>query len=210
MKLVLLSDTHEYEHRVELPLGDVLIHAGDFTMLGDLDKVAKFGVWFRSQPHKHKILIAGNHDISLEKSPAAAHLALGTVWGEFVYLQDSGTEIDGVKFWGSPWTPRFGFGWAFNADPWKMEEVCAMIPDDTNVLITHGPPFDMLDETEGRELAGCPKLAKRLGQLQPLVHVFGHIHEAMGQETKHGTRFVNASFVDAMYHPTNKPFVVEI
>jgi hypothetical protein len=138
------SDTHERHSNVVVPDGDVFIHAGDFTMVGDLRKVAAFGAWVRALPHRKKLVIAGNHEITFEHSLEAALRALGNGRDGLIYLQDSGGDIDGVSFWGSPWQPWF-YDWAFNlrrgpmiAAKWNL------IPASTDVLITHGPPMGTL------------------------------------------------------------------
>lgn len=230
MKLVLIADTHERHLQLSVPDGDVLIHAGDMTMIGEPDKIRDFANWFRALPHKHKIFVAGNHDKLFEKALPAAlkpffptsmnHRDLNSdgVPYTFVaseeglyYLEDDSVTIEGVKFYGSPWTPSFGYGWVFNADFEKQKEVAAAIPTDTDVLITHGPPHHILDRTMGYELVGSPPLLEEIeDRVHPKVHVFGHIHEAYGQQEYKGTQYFNASVVNAAYQIANKPWVVDL
>lgn len=211
MRLVCISDTHNQHDALQLPGGDVLIHAGDFTGMGRVQEVEAFAKWFGAQPHPHKIVVAGNHDWLFERDHTQARALLARHCPGAHYLQDSGVDIEGVKFWGSPWTPLF-LNWAFNlkrgrplADKW------AQVPLDTQVLITHGPPLGILDVTRHGLNVGCEELAAALeNRLRPDVHVFGHIHEGYGTYTRNGTRFVNASSCTAFYEAINAPLAVEV
>ncbi|GEM48414.1 metallophosphatase domain-containing protein [Deinococcus cellulosilyticus] len=208
MKIVCISDTHNQHDLLKLPSGDVLIHAGDFSMRGHVAETQAFLTWFAAQPHPHKIFIAGNHDFIFEKRPQKAR---AMVPDGVVYLEDEGVTLDGVKFWGSPITPTF-FDWAFNRGPATIGSYWDLIPADTDVLITHGPPFGVLDQVlpEGKHV-GCPKLLTTLDHcLRLKLHVFGHIHEGYGQVTEDGRISVNASFLDQEYRPVNRPVVVEL
>jgi predicted phosphohydrolase len=209
MRFVLASDTHEYHGRIDVPDGDVFIHAGDFTMVGDLRKVAAFGAWVQALPHRKKIVVAGNHDRTFEHSLDAALRALGDGRGGLTYLQDSGVTIDGVTFWGSPWQPWF-YDWAFNIRRGPMIAAkWSLIPPRTDVLVTHGPPMGILDFVHG-EHVGCADLRERVDTIRPKVHVFGDIHDGSGLRTLAGTTFVNASICDEKYQPTNPCRVVDL
>lgn len=223
MRLVCISDTHSMHTKIPggVPPGDVLIHAGDFTGRNNKIAVGEFLEWLASLPHPHKILIAGNHDGVLEAEPDWSAAALAEICPAVHYLCDTGCEIDGVKFFGQPWTPEF-LNWHFMvprgepaANKW------ALIPSDTDVLITHGPPHGILDQCpewhpkmprDRRPLisVGCEELGLAVNRLQPRVHVFGHIHEGHGRVEKDGTLFVNASCLDGRYRPTNAAQVVDI
>jgi Icc-related predicted phosphoesterase len=196
MRIVLISDTHGQHDGLVLPAGDLLIHAGDFSKRGRLDEVAKFMDWFGRLPHTHKVLIAGNHDFLAEKDP---HVFQSLVPTGVTYLNDSGTAIGGFKIWGSPIQPWF-YDWAFNrrrgAD---IQRHWDLIPTDTDILITHGPPLGVLDKTVGGDLVGCADLIAKVQAVQPRLHVFGHIHEAHGQEVRGATTFVNAAVLDLDY-----------
>ncbi len=161
-------------------------------------------------PHRHKLFIAGNHDFLFERDPAAAR---ALVPPGITYLQDGGIAIDGLKIWGTPWQPTF-FDWAFNlARGPEMAAKWALVPDDTDVLVTHGPPAGTLDLIPGDppESVGCEDLAARLPRLTRLkLHVFGHIHEGYGRVSEGGRVFVNASNCDARYRPVNPPVVVDL
>ena len=214
MKIVCLSDTHNCNEQIDVPDGDVLIHAGDATIRGTIDEIEAFNDWFANLPHQYKIFVAGNHDWLFETNNSYARKLLSD---SIIYLQDSFVEIEGLKIYGSPWQPRF-YDWAFNlmrgaelAEKWKL------IPNDIDILITHGPPQGILDEVPRQyfiENTGCEELIKKvenlsmLGQLK--LHVFGHIHCGYGIDEKFGVKFVNASNCDENYAPTQPSFVVEI
>src|SRR5690625_1620059 len=143
MKIVAISDTHGRHADIVFPKGDMLIHAGDVSSRGTRTQVADFIDWFARQPHKYKIFIAGKHDFFLEQADVQEIKEL--IPEGIIYLNDSGVEIEGIKFWGSPVTPWF-YNWAFNRD--RGEEIKQhwdLIPDDIRVLITHGPPSRILD-----------------------------------------------------------------
>lgn len=212
MKIVSISDTHEREnyYNIVVPEGDVLVHAGDITMGGSLKALNQFANWIKKHEHKHKIVISGNHDWCFQNQHHDIAVEILENAG-IVYLQDSGIEIDGINFWGSPWQPWF-HDWAFNlrrgreiAEKWKM------IPNNCNVLVTHGPPYGILDSAGLGEHVGCEALEKRIRQLDKLkVHIFGHIHEQHGVVHEHGIIFANASTCTRRYEPNNPPIVIEI
>lgn len=204
MKLVLISDTHERHEKVNVPHGDVLVHAGDFTMLGEEPYIADFNRWLGYLPHKRKVVIAGNHE--MRWTPAKAAMLTNAT-----YLQDSSCVIDGLKFYGSPYTPTF-FDWAFMLPRGEsMYQHWLKIPHDTDVLITHGPPKGKLDFSDyGKENVGCSDLAVIVEAIKPKLHVFGHIHGAYGQEQANGTTYVNASVVNEKYQPVNEPVVIDV
>jgi Icc-related predicted phosphoesterase len=209
VKLILISDTHGFEPKV--PDGDILIHAGDLTMNGTYNQVAKAGTWLRSLPHKNKIVIAGNHDWLFEKNLPDARAMLGP---GIHYLENSSTTVERLKIYGSPVQPRF-FDWAFNVDRGaKIKAYWDMIPDNVDVLVTHGPPRGILDQANparNTEHCGCDDLWDAIHRIQPRIHVFGHIHGGYGkQETKFETMCYNASVVDEAYRLRNEPWEVYI
>ncbi|MBT4329716.1 MAG: metallophosphoesterase [Gammaproteobacteria bacterium] len=205
MRIVCFSDTHGYHEKVEIPDGDILIHAGDFSRRGSTSEQEAFDVYLGGLPHTHKIVIAGNHDWSLEDvddPESRFHNA--------AYLQDSSITIDGVKFYGAPWQPEF-YNWAFNLPRGEpLREKWSQIPNDTDVLITHGPPHGVLDRVSRGERVGCEDLLEAVQRVQPQLHVFGHIHEDYGQVERGGTVFVNPSTCNAVYRPVNPCVVVDI
>lgn len=201
-RFVCISDTHT--RSFDVPDGDVLLHSGDLTNLGTLAEFRRTMEWLYSLPHKVKIIIAGNHDLTLhtdwyEQSFQRWHGHIGKqdlapilklLTGRrarktgLVYLQDSShtfrTKPDGRTWsvYGSPWSPYF-FDWAFN---YPREEGAALVAKfpKTDILLTHGPPSGIFDLTRTNDLAGCEALRARLPSLRPRVHLFGHIHEARG------------------------------
>ena len=208
-RIVCLSDTHNCHEQICVPDGDILIHAGDATIRGTIDEIVLFNEWFAALPHHHKIFVAGNHDWLFETNNRFARTLLDS---SIHYLQDSFVEIENLKIYGSPWQPRF-FDWAFNLKRGaELAEKWSLIPNDTNILVTHGPPFGVLDEVHHQyfiENTGCEDLRKRVELIRPQLHVFGHIHCGYGRAEKFGVRFVNASNCDESYTPVNPPIVVD-
>lgn len=213
LKVVCISDTHNQLGAMNIPDGDVLVHAGDFSMMGRESEVTKFFEEFSELPHKHKIFIAGNHDFMPYDDPGGFRALVPL---DVIYLEDQGVTIEGVKFWGTPWVqnlPR----WAFNIDNvneranrWKM------IPDDTDVLISHGPPHGILDliatPRPGEDPhVGCAALGYEvLERIKPKFNVFGHIHEDYGTRKIGDTQFINASLLNERYQVQNKPVIFNI
>lgn len=195
MKILAISDTHGLHRQLEnLPQADVLIHAGDMSMMGDFRQTQDFLNWMREQPFQHKILVAGNHDRGFEDDYHEGYPSYDL--SGIHYLMDSGIELDGIYFYGSPWQPEF-MNMAFNL-PRKGEELhqaWLKIPAQTQVLVTHTPPYKILDITHRGFHAGCERLAERISQLPQLkAHIFGHIHESAGIMDDASPIFVNASF----------------
>lgn len=206
LTLVCIADTHERHDYLEVPEGDVLIHAGDCSFTGTIPAIVAFNNWLGTLPHKHKIFIAGNHDWLFQTNPALAKSLLTNA----TYLQDSGVEIEGFKFWGSPVSPEFN-SWAFNRKRGKeINKHWKMIPMDTDVLITHGPPHGVLDRTQRGQSVGCKNLENRAFIVQPQFHIFGHIHEGYGMRCANGTTYINASSVNASYIYANAPIIVDL
>jgi Icc-related predicted phosphoesterase len=207
MKIVAISDTHNRHHKLEVPAGDILIHAGDVTSQGKQSQVEDFLKWFSKQPHPHKIFIAGNHDFFFERMPDNYIKSL--IPENVTYLNDSGMTIEGIKIWGSPVQPWF-YDWAFNrqrgADILKHWD---LIPADTDILITHGPVHGILDKTIDGTHVGCVDLMNTVRSIRPKYFICGHIHEAYGKAETIGTTYINASVLDVQYQLVNQPFVFE-
>ena len=208
MTIVAISDTHGQHHNLTLPQGDVLIHAGDCTYRGTESEVKDFLDWFSSQDYQYKILIAGNHDFFFER---ADPLKIKSVIPEkVIYLNDSGISIEGLNFWGSPITPWF-FDWAFNRHRGsEIKTHWDLIPENTDILITHGPVHGILDKTIYGKKVGCEALCDKITEIRPKAHIFGHIHEAYGQLFRQDTLFVNASILDVRYKLINKPVMFNL
>ena len=216
-----ISDLHGF--KPVLQGGDLLILAGDYTSSGTLIQWADFFCWLKYQSYQKKILVAGNHDNLFESGFPENKKEVNDVLEipdfldmdvDFEYLCDSGTEYKGLKIWGSPWTPTF-YDWHFmkdRGDP--IKEMWDLIPDDTDILITHGPPLGIQDQTDSKhgKFAGCEELRNTINyRLKNLkLHVFGHIHEGYGSVQVNGVTYVNASLVDKIYRPVNKPIRFEL
>lgn len=219
IRLVIISDTHgkhsQIKHALgDIPDGDILIHAGDVSNVGDFWDIERFINWFNSQPFDDKVFIAGNHDFGFERDRYAATIRVRELQEEgwdIHYLEDSGVEIKGLKFWGTPITSPF-FNWAFMEESDKRVEHWNLIEDDTDILITHGPPYKILDFSKyGSEHCGCPYLEAAVkNRIKPLVHTFGHIHGEYGTEEGMDTLFINASTLNERYMVRNKPIVVDV
>ena len=221
LKIVIISDTHEKHEQVEVPDGDLLIHCGDWTNRGEINKMGDFFKWFGKQKPKRKICIAGNHELLLDganKEKVRSFVEEKCEEENIDYLFNSSIMIDEYKIYGSPWTPRF-FNWSFNRDRGKdIAAEWAKIPDDVNILITHGPCYGVLDLIEdniynrGRDLhQGCADLRARISELKYLrLHAAGHLHATINHKLIEidGVKFVNASICDELYNPIQKPLVV--
>jgi Icc-related predicted phosphoesterase len=201
-----MSDLHGSTIGIDVPDGDLLIIAGDVCSYGKVRELEIFDEFLSSLPHPLKLFVAGNHDW-----PFVAHTPaeIKQLVRNAIYLQDSGFEYYGLRFWGSPWQPWF-MNWAFNLPRGpKLAQVWSKIPDDTDILITHSPPYGILDLVEGNNV-GCEELASALKRVRPKVHVFGHIHEGYGLEERDGTIYVNASLNNSYYQLVNEPIIINI
>jgi Icc-related predicted phosphoesterase len=217
-----ISDLHGFYP--ELEGGDLLIVAGDWTFKKHEQDSKEFLEWIQAQKYKKIVFIAGNHDTWWEKHQIRWEVDETEKGKEqhIIYLCDSGTEFEGIKIWGSPWTKTFeGMNpkckaFTFDSEE-ELEEKWALIPNDIDILITHSPPYDILDEVDSQQHCtsyhvGSRSLLKRVCEIKPKLHVFGHVHEGYGDiiaEWKNiPTAFVNASHVNEYYEPVNKPIRV--
>lgn len=183
MKIWHISDTHTYHHLLTPPEGiDMVIFSGDCSNPRELylnePQVREFIRWYFSLNIKYKIFVAGNHDTSIEKGYINK---MDFESNGIIYLENDFVEIEGLKIWGSPVTPTFGHGWAFNKNRSKLHDLWSNIPDDTDIVITHVPPQTILDvsyKLEGHlEYCGCLALLKRMKKIEPKLCLFGHIHD---------------------------------
>ena len=210
MKFVVISDTHGKHQSLILPKGDVIIHAGDVSSMGKESEIKDFLNWFSKTDFTYKILIAGNHDFYFEKISHNTQVLEELIPSNIIYLNDTGIEIENLKIWGSPIQPWF-YNWAFNR--YRGEDIKKhwnKIPQDTDILITHGPVFGILDKTSRNENVGCKDLLNKIEEIKPKFHICGHIHEAYGQLKQENTTYINASVLDENYNLRNKPIVFEI
>ncbi|KAH3751848.1 hypothetical protein DPMN_186425 [Dreissena polymorpha] len=234
LRVVCISDTHA-KHPQRVPVGDILLHAGDFTNVGGAAEVKQFNDFLGSLPHPVKVVIAGNHDLTFDEDMVKnrrdylsrnfrineevferklAEFGVKTckeLLTNCVYLEDASVNVCGLKIYGAPWQPEF-CDWGFNL---SRGEACLqkwnLIPDDTDILITHGPPIGHGDACFNGMRAGCVELLSTIQQrVKPKYHVFGHIHEGYGVTTDDVTTFINASTCTLRYQPDNPPIVFDI
>jgi Icc-related predicted phosphoesterase len=212
MRIVAVSDLHGF--LPDIPACDLLLLAGDLCPVEDHDLFFQgqwlrtvFREWLQSLAARKIIGIAGNHDVVFERGRDLVPRDL-----PWTYLQDSGTEFEGWKIWGTPWQPWF-FDWAFNGSPEKLERQWSLIPDDTVILVVHGPPRgygDGVPEHGGVRSAGCPLLLERIQEMQPRLVVYGHIHEGRGQWQLGRTTLANVTLVNAEYEPVYLPWEINL
>jgi Icc-related predicted phosphoesterase len=208
MNFIAISDTHSQHRKLVLPKADCIIHAGDVSSMGREAEVIDFLDWFSALDYKYKIFIAGNHDFFFERCDELRLKAI--LPDNVIYLNDSQTEIEGIKIWGSPISPWF-YNWAFNR--YRGEQIRKhwdLIAADTDILITHGPVYGFLDKTSRGDAVGCEDLLEKVNQIKPKVHICGHIHEAYGKIEQNGIKFINASVVNLEYKLVNKAIEFEI
>ncbi|XP_061166907.1 metallophosphoesterase MPPED2-like isoform X1 [Saccostrea echinata] len=233
IRFVCISDTHGKIERsgLRMPPGDVLLHAGDFTMKGQLTEIEKFNSYLGFLPYKLKILVAGNHDLTLDEELSDSTLrSFGLQHSEIesylksrglksvkemltnaVYLLDSSVSICGIKLYGAPWSPkhfkRMAFQWRRGQE---LKKCWDKIPEDTDILMSHTPPCGHGDLTGGNNNVGCVELLNTVQKrVKPKYHVFGHIHESYGVTSDGFTTFINASTCTRRYKPTNSPVVFD-
>lgn len=204
IRIVLISDTHQLHGDLDMPEGDILIHAGDFSAYSTAKELEKINGWFGTLPYKKIFLVPGNHDgeFSSRYEQSIKAMTNATV------LLDEAFEYEGYKIYGTPWCNQFGTWW-FMTNEKALQEAWAKIPDDTDILITHQPPYDILDHVY-RGHAGSVSLREAvLERVKPKLHVFGHLHLDGGQTSrKNGTIFVNAAMCDEEYAIHRKPVVI--
>lgn len=199
MKISFISDSHALHEEIHIEPCDILCHTGDYSHKGELSTTLDFIDWFAKQPAKHKVLIAGNHDKTLDKeliknSPfqqSVSHQIRNEILINNIHLlENSSINIEGLNIYGTPVSPTFGVGWAFNKNRGdEINKYWMNIPKNTDILLTHTPPYGILDvipEHFKRYIdedvhRGCEDLLNRLPSLTQLkIHAFGHIHENNG------------------------------
>jgi Icc-related predicted phosphoesterase len=209
MKMVNFSDTHSKHSGIDIPDGDILVITGD--VIGHDDhaywQLKDFSDFVSFLPHKYKLFVPGNHDSTFSLYPESARAMLSYC----KVLINEGCTIEGINFWGTPIQPFFN-DWYFNEkSEEKRYEYFKMIPEDCNVLLTHCPPFGILDKGFKGEHAGDKMLLKRIKELKNLKYVvFGHLHNSYGTQEIDGIKFVNCSLLNEKYQLVNKPVVIEI
>lgn len=217
MKIVSISDTHSKHRELVIPEADTLICSGDITFKGELDIIYDFSNWLKELPVKNKIIVFGNHELGLSKPGIKRDKAIQYIEDSgAIYLENNSTTIDGIKFYGSPATPFF-HNWEWNYHRGKdIQAIWDKIDLDINVLITHGPPYGILDEVFRAyhfppENVGCQDLLNKIQDLKQLkLHVFGHCHGGHGTLKSNNLMFINASSCDEKYKAVNSPIVYHI
>lgn len=212
MIIDIISDLHGA--KPDLEGGDLLILAGDYTSSDTTAQWLAFREWLRDQKYTKKVMIGGNHDMAIFNG----NFYFDDEWLGATWLNDSGTEFEGLNIWGTPWTAWFDginpkcTAWTMKKDK-ELADKWALIPDDTDILITHSPPYGILDEAihiDNFQSVGSKSLLARVHKIRPQVHCFGHIHEGYGQYKADGVHFINASIMDVNYKPSNKPTRIEL
>ncbi len=197
MKILHISDTHGCHRRLhDLPQADIIVHSGDFTMNGSEQEALDFMNWFCDLPYPQKIFICGNHDECLYGA------TIDGLDGNVHYLCNSGIEIESLKFYGVP---------MFMGDciTDRQTRHYANIPDDTDILITHTPPFGILDFDDNINY-GSEELLSRISVVRPRLNLFGHIHARHGIKVFNGITFSNGAIMNADYSNLEKPNFIEI
>ena len=185
MKILAISDTHCMHNDIIIPEGvDMIIHAGDIsnskTIYINEQECLNFLHWYHNLNIKYKILVAGNHDRSLEKGVFGLN-KLSSTFTSIIYLENKLIEIEGLKIYGSPFTPTFN-DWFFMRNLNSLNKMWENSPNDVDILITHGPPKYILDLSEDKfhnlEYCGDKTLFNYVHRCQPQHHIFGHIHNS--------------------------------
>lgn len=205
MKLIIISDTHEKHDQLYIPNGDVIIHCGDFTNRGNNNKIKNFFKWFNNLPHKHKIVIPGNHENCFSVDSIKRYRL--DRYKNLHILINSEIIIDGIKFYGSPMcngNPNIMSNWNFYVDDENINKYWNLIPGDTDILITHIPPFGILDGGYG-----CKFLLEKVKHIKPSLHLFGHVHECYGIYDNKHTKFINSSVLNNSHDVVNKAVIID-
>lgn len=204
MKIVAISDLHMQYDDITLPKGDMLMCAGDFTWQGTVAEMQKTADWWNSLNFKYKVLTYGNHEVGPEKNLEF----FKPLFKDTHVLIHESVEIEGIKIFGSPYTPNFG-RWAFMRSETELHRLYEQIPDDTNIILSHGPAYCILDKVPDGKHVGSKPLLYRINELKQLkYHICGHIHCSYGKEVVNGVTFVNAAIVGEDYKVTNAPQIL--
>lgn len=260
IRILCFSDTHKHHNEIPkeyLPEADIVLFGGDFTDLGSYTDTLSFKTFLKSLPCKHKVIIAGNHELTYDIDHRDTVLSYYLQWerkdysnvfdiyrkidsncqkkqsgkkynddilnfikkqitedNEIIYLEDSTVNIEGLNIFGSPYSLRW-HEWAFptpranDPDRGISESRWSKIPDDTDIVLVHGPPYNIFDKMVDNEHEGCPFLAERIKQISPSLCVFGHIHEDYGVKKIDNTIYANVSLCNYNNELENKPLLLD-
>jgi len=219
MRITFISDTHSKHTQItqDLPGGDLLLHSGDMSSMGYDYEITNFLKWFSGlDNYTNKVFIAGNHDWGFEDNPQWCKEMIELYDDKLDYLQDNllviGKDYNtAIKVYGSPWQPEF-YDWAFNLprNGTELAEKWSQIPEDTDILLTHGPAWGYVDTILGQtQHLGCELLAERIKVVKPKIHVCGHIHSGRGYVFDGTTHYINASVLSERYIYNQKPMTVD-
>jgi len=205
IRIVLTGDTHGRHRDLSVPAGDLLIHTGDFTIFSQsLQGIEDLNSWLGEQSHPHKVLVPGNHEFAL-----VALTNRGLIDNAILLINET-IEIMGLRIWGSPTTPMHDGAFGISNDS-ERERIYSHIPDGTDIVITHGPPFGLLDGAEGtKEHLGCRQLLNAVCRVQPTIHVFGHVHAGYGTTMFADTLFANAASAGPDGNLIHPPIIVDL
>ena len=225
MKITMISDTHNRHKSLngDLPGGELLLHAGDISSMGHKHEIESFLTWFdKIDNYDTKVFIAGNHDWGFQTKPEQCR-GLLTGYKTVDYLEDDELVLyfdgpngdrpeENVRIYGSPWQPEF-YNWAFNLpkNGPGLQHKWNMIPENTDILITHGPAYGFVDDVQGRrgQHLGCELLAERIKEIKPKIHLCGHIHSGTGHYFDGHTHYFNASVLNEQYIYTQSPWNID-
>jgi Icc-related predicted phosphoesterase len=206
MKIVALSDTHTKHNQITIPKGDILIYAGDFEIRNTIDLV-EMRDWLNKLNFKYIITIFGNHDFT----DKATTNYIKDVFGKKInYLCNNAIIIEGLKIWGSSYSPLFN-DWAWMKPDNDLKEIWNIIPNDVDIVVTHCPCYGILDKAQPMgENLGSLSLRDKIKGIKPKVHLCGHIHGGYGQYTDYKTDYYNCSLLDEQYKLVNEPVIITI
>ena len=209
-KIVFISDVHQQHKQLVIPECDILVSAGDYSFQGQPQEIEEFHKWFDKQPAEHLISVQGNHEVWVERNFEISKKLVSKICPRAHFVDEGLVEINDLKFWCSAVTPFF-CDWAWNVNRGSpIRKHWDLIPEDADILVTHGPVANILDETLFGEHVGCWDLHDKIKEIKPKIHASGHIHPSYGTKTEDGILFLNASVCDEEYNVVNLPIVVEI
>jgi len=222
-KIVVISDTHNIHHKINIPECDILIHCGDYSFRGRNWEIEGFYSWLNEQPAKHKVSIQGNHELGWEKDPKFCEKLAKENCPDVILLDNKMVTVEGINIHGTPYTPYF-HNWAYNTGRSIAEagyynkpfskDVHKKISKKADIVVCHGPPLGTLDQlvfadgTPKGEFVGCGHLKDRIKIVKPKLVLFGHIHCGYGEEHKDEVSYYNASICGETYAADNEPVII--